>query len=131
MIPTDRTAAHLTAISSLLTKLAREFALLSNQVEEDSLRAEFGELEPIDDGLMIGLDLKLSTRTYNALRREGYDYLQQLQRATWEDLLNIRGFGFKRAIELRTALKGRDIVLSDDEKYDWDYMLARANRIMI
>lgn len=50
-------------------------------------------------------DLKLSTRSYNALRRGGIKTVQELEKKSERDLLNLREFGVKSLAEVQEALR--------------------------
>lgn len=56
----------------------------------------------------------LSARAYGALRRAGYNTIQQVRRATDEDLLDVRNFGSVHLAEVREKV-GRDSRLPDGE----------------
>lgn len=48
-------------------------------------------------------ELKLSVRAYNCLKRKRYDTVEQVQYASDEELLNIRGLGVSCLKEIREA----------------------------
>ena len=48
-------------------------------------------------------ELKSSVRVYNCLKRNGFDTVEQIQNASDEDLLCLRGFGMGCLQELREA----------------------------
>ncbi len=49
-------------------------------------------------------DLELSVRSYNCLKRQGIDTLEQLLECTDVDLVNIRNFGSKSIEEVKAKL---------------------------
>jgi len=49
-------------------------------------------------------DLELSVRSYNCLKRQGIDTLQQLLDCSEIDLVNIRNFGSKSIEEVKSKL---------------------------
>lgn len=49
-------------------------------------------------------ELKFSVRTYNCLKRKGYDTVEQIRSASDDDLLNIRGFGIGCLKEVRAKM---------------------------
>ena len=49
-------------------------------------------------------ELGFSLRTYNRLKRKGYDTAEQIQAASDEELLNIKGFGIGCLQEVRAKL---------------------------
>lgn len=62
--------------------------------------------EPIEE-------LDLSVRSYNCLKRQGIDTLQELVACTEKDLLSVKNFGAKSIQEVKDKLKERDLVLQD------------------
>jgi DNA-directed RNA polymerase subunit alpha len=79
----------------------------------------FGEVEgAVEAGLFEGMgldasrardikidDLDFSNRTYNCLKRQGIETLEELRNYPEEELLNIRNFGHKSLEEVRDKLK--------------------------
>ena len=59
---------------------------------------------PPDPLIMTIINLGLSGRTYNALRRKGIETVGQILEMSLYDLYNIRGIGNKGYIEVLTSL---------------------------
>ena len=67
-------------------------------------------------------DLDFSNRTYNCLKRQGIETLEELGGYTEEELMNIRNFGQKSLDEVKDKLKEYNLELrppasSDAEEY--------------
>jgi len=56
-------------------------------------------------------DLELSVRSYNCLKRQGIDSLDQLLESSEVDLMNIRNFGSKSIEEIKEKLAELDLAL--------------------
>ncbi|RYG75004.1 DNA-directed RNA polymerase subunit alpha [bacterium] len=68
-------------------------------------------------------DLDFSNRTYNCLKRQGIETLEELGGYTEEELMNIRNFGQKSLDEVKDKLKEYNLELrppasSDSEEYN-------------
>jgi len=55
-------------------------------------------------------ELGLSTRPYNALKRHGIKYVEQILKLTFDDLLKIRNFGTVCAKELNEKIAAMGFV---------------------
>jgi DNA-directed RNA polymerase subunit alpha len=68
-------------------------------------------------------DLDFSVRTYNCLKRESIETLEDLVRRTEHDLMNIRNFGKKSLTEVKEKLMALGLLLREppmDEEYEED-----------
>jgi DNA-directed RNA polymerase subunit alpha len=68
-------------------------------------------------------DLDFSNRTYNCLKRQGIETLEELGGYTEEELMNIRNFGQKSLDEVKDKLTEYNLALrppasSDSEEYN-------------
>jgi DNA-directed RNA polymerase subunit alpha len=68
-------------------------------------------------------DLDFSNRTYNCLKRQGIETLEELSGYTEEELMNIRNFGQKSLDEVKDKLVEYNLGLrppasSDSEEYN-------------
>ncbi len=71
-------------------------------------------------------ELNLSSRTANALRRAGYETVEDLQRSSEEDLLRVRQFGRKALQEVKEALAAIGLSLSPES---WGERRPQRQRI--
>lgn len=55
--------------------------------------------------------LELNVRAYNTLKRAGYTRIEQLEKATDEELLKVRNFNEKCLEEVRTKIQDRFLVI--------------------
>ena len=88
-------------------KLDRAMELL-NEAESIIEGTEEIECPPGETDLM---DLKLTVRTYNCLRRRGIKTVEELCRWTESDVIRIRGLGSLAFDEIKDALKARGLSL--------------------
>jgi len=78
--------------------------------EAESIIEDAEEIEcpPGETDLM---DLQLTVRTYNCLRRRGIKTVEELCRWTESDVIRIRGLGSLAFDEIKDALKARGLSL--------------------
>ncbi|HVF09584.1 MAG TPA: DNA-directed RNA polymerase subunit alpha [Abditibacteriaceae bacterium] len=102
---TSGTLAAATALSQaaqILTAYLKLFNDIEGSVMPDS---KVGEVV-VGHQLDIKIDdLNFSNRTYNCLKRQGIETLNELSNYTQEDLMNIRNFGQKSLDEVRELLR--------------------------
>jgi DNA-directed RNA polymerase subunit alpha len=67
-------------------------------------------------------DLDFSNRTYNCLKRQGIETLDELSNYTREELMNIRNFGEKSLDEVREKLKDYDLQLRETAPAETDIL---------
>jgi len=65
-------------------------------------------------------DLDFSNRTYNCLKRQGIETLEELSGYTEEELMNIRNFGQKSLDEVKDKLKEYNLTLRPPASSDTD-----------
>lgn len=67
-------------------------------------------------------DLDFSNRTYNCLKRQGIEKLEELRNYTEEELMNIRNFGQKSLDEVRDKLKEYNLELRSSATADTELL---------
>ncbi len=92
---------------SLASQIINEHMMLFAEQAEDQAResvfvADESQKEPALNSPIE--DLELSVRSYNCLKRQGIDTLQQLLDCSEIDLVNIRNFGSKSIDEVKAKL---------------------------
>lgn len=68
-------------------------------------------------------DLDFSNRTYNCLKRQGIETLEELRNYTEEELMAIRNFGSKSLDEVKAKLEEHDLTLRPTPSADTDQLL--------
>lgn len=104
------------AISSAGATLVELFGL-ARELNPESEGIEIGP-SPADAALVQGLslpieDMDLTVRSYNCLKREGIHGVGELIARSEADLMEIRNFGSKSIIEVKTKLKDMNLALKD------------------
>ena len=99
---------------SLASQIINEHMMLfAEQAEEQARESVFvadeSQKEPALNSPIE--DLELSVRSYNCLKRQGIDTLQQLLDCSEIDLVNIRNFGSKSIDEVKAKLDELDLSL--------------------
>ncbi len=92
---------------SLASQIINEHMMLfAEQIEEETQESVFmpEEKEQVTALASPIEDLELSVRSYNCLKRQGIDTLEQLLDCTDVDLVNIRNFGSKSIDEVKNKL---------------------------
>jgi DNA-directed RNA polymerase subunit alpha len=101
------------AVSMASQVLNEHMALFAEQAPEEALESVFvadeGRKEPALNSPIE--DLELSVRSYNCLKRQGIDTLQELLDYSELDLMNIRNFGSKSIEEVKHKLAELDLSL--------------------
>lgn len=82
--------------------------IVQKELEEEKKKPKQESYTPIE---ILGF----SPRTLNSLINGGIGSIEQLTKCTPSKLANLRGFGKKALTEVEAALKGRDLVLTDEE----------------
>ena len=86
---------------------------MAEPTEEEELPSIFGQEvveEEVDYDVPIE-QLELSVRSYNCLKRQGINTLEQLLDCSEQDLMGIRNFGEKSIDEVRDVLTTRSLGL--------------------
>lgn len=92
---------------SMSSQIINEHMMLFAEQTEDELQESVFvvEEETVEPVLTSPIeDLELSVRSYNCLKRQGIDTLEQLLECTDVDLVNIRNFGSKSIEEVKAKL---------------------------
>lgn len=92
-------------------KVTEDLATIPTEVAEYKRRLEEILTEQQSDDLD---EYELSTRTKNALRTRGIMTIQQVSEKTERELLSLKDFGKKALVEVRAALKKRELSTADD-----------------
>ncbi len=94
------------AVSMSSQIINEHMMLFAEQAEDDLQESVFVvEAETVEPVLTSPIeDLELSVRSYNCLKRQGIDTLEQLLECTDVDLVNIRNFGSKSIEEVKAKL---------------------------
>ncbi len=94
------------AVSMSRQIINEHMMLFAEQAEDDLQESVFVvEAETVEPVLTSPIeDLELSVRSYNCLKRQGIDTLEQLLECTDVDLVNIRNFGSKSIEEVKAKL---------------------------
>lgn len=94
---------HMNLFMEQAPEEAEETVFVANKEEKDRVLDS-----PIEN-------LELSVRSYNCLKRQGIDMLEQLVECTENDLLNIRNFGAKSIQEVKDKLTELNLSLKSSE----------------
>jgi DNA-directed RNA polymerase subunit alpha len=86
-----------------MTEYLQLFTQIGGQVETGIFEGAAPEVSRARD-IKID-DLDFSNRTYNCLKRQGIETLEELRNYPEEELMNIRNFGQKSLDEVRDKLK--------------------------
>ncbi len=103
---------------SLAAKIVNEhMSLFMEQAPEEAEETVFvTDKEEKDQVLDSPIEnLELSVRSYNCLKRQGIDMLEQLVDCSENDLLNIRNFGAKSIQEVKDKLAELGLSLKSEE----------------
>ena len=101
------------AMETAATIMSQHMALfvhVDEDVEEVSIFGEEPEEEEAELNIPIE-QLELSVRSYNCLKRQAINSLDQLVEYTEQDLMNIRNFGDKSIEEIKQVLASRSLAL--------------------
>lgn len=110
----------LSGAAQILTQYLALFTGLEGSIEVQSIEGVVAKNAQVRD-IKID-DLDFSNRTYNCLKRQGIETLEELGGYTEEELMNIRNFGQKSLDEVKDKLKEYNLGLrtpasSDAEEY--------------
>lgn len=97
------------------------FSSVEGEVEQGPTFAEAGPTSRARD-IKID-DLDFSNRTYNCLKRQGIETLDELRNYTEEELMAIRNFGQKSLDEVKVKLEDHDLSLRPTPSADTDQLL--------
>ena len=101
------------AVSMASQIINEHMMLFTEQVEEETQESVFMP-EVTEQKAVLSSpieDLELSVRSYNCLKRQGIDTLEQLLDCTDVDLVNIRNFGSKSIDEVKNKLVEMSLTL--------------------
>ncbi len=101
------------AMETAATIMSQHMALFVHQDEDAEEVSIFGE-EPEEEEAELNIpieQLELSVRSYNCLKRQAINSLDQLVEYTEQDLMNIRNFGDKSIEEIKQVLASRSLAL--------------------
>ena len=105
MVETDGSLTPMEAVSKASQIINEHMYLFAEGEDEEAesvFEAEVSEKEPALNSPIE--DLELSVRSYNCLKRQGIDSLQELLDCSEIDLINIRNFGSKSIEEVKAKL---------------------------
>jgi len=97
------------------------FSSVEGEVEQGPTFAEAGPTSRARD-IKID-DLDFSNRTYNCLKRQGIETLEELRNYTEEELMAIRNFGQKSLDEVKVKLEDHELSLRPTPSADTDQLL--------
>jgi DNA-directed RNA polymerase subunit alpha len=97
------------------------FSSIEGEVEQGPTFAEAGPTSRARD-IKID-DLDFSNRTYNCLKRQGIETLEELRNYTEEELMAIRNFGQKSLDEVKVKLEEHELSLRPTPSADTDQLL--------
>ncbi len=105
-VETDGTISPVEA-ANLASQIISEHLHLFSEAGEKSLELVFDESESKDHALYNTPieELNLSVRSYNCLKKNGIDTVEQLINRSEKDLLKIRNFGHKSMEEIKEKLE--------------------------
>lgn len=121
---TNGTIAPADAISQAAKILDTYLQLFFDFAEREEQERKMEEVEVREKDRVLDYridDLDFSVRTYNCLKREGVETLEDLVRRTEHDLMNIRNFGKKSLNEVKDKLTALGLALREppmDEDFD-------------
>jgi len=101
------------AMETAATIMSQHMALFVHVDEDAEEVSIFGE-EPEEEEAELNIpieQLELSVRSYNCLKRQAINSLDQLIEYTEQDLMNIRNFGDKSIEEIKQVLASRSLAL--------------------
>ncbi len=84
--------------------------------ENDDDQIDFTDNESLGDDISID-ELGLSVRSYNCLKRAGFQTVGQLRNLTVEDFKNIRNLGIKSTLEINEKLKQFEAMSKVDDHH--------------
>ncbi len=105
-VETDGSLTPAEAVSTASQIMNEHMDLFTEQTEEEIVESIFAADESQKEPALNSPieDLELSVRSYNCLKRQGIDSLQQLLECSEVDLINIRNFGSKSIDEVKSKL---------------------------
>ena len=83
----------------------------------DALKIDLNAAAKIEMENLAGIaieDLCLSVRSYNVLRRAGYNTLEDVSKLSFDELLQLRNMGRKSAMEILKVLEERGLKLREE-----------------
>ena len=108
----------LSSAALILTRYLELFTGLEGSVEPPIIDGQVSKNPQVRD-IKID-DLDFSNRTYNCLKRQGIETLEELSGYTEEELMNIRNFGQKSLDEVKDKLKEYNLGLRSPASSDTD-----------
>lgn len=105
---------HLEAIKQEVYKYRLQEEYLSNDYRE--LVELLTEIDNIEKTTQVIDKLNLAPRTFNALKRNGINTLQNLTQKNENDLVKIRGLGKEMVEEIREKVHEQGFLLQNEEK---------------
>jgi DNA-directed RNA polymerase subunit alpha len=110
---TDETMSPIEAIQAAANELMKDLYLVSGMTEDDEVSTPQFPGVPVEKLNMQLVELGLSARTYNSLRRYRLDRVSDVLSLSDADLMKIRNFGAQSLLELRERLAACGVVASD------------------
>lgn len=121
---TDGSVTPSVALSQASRIMQDYLALFSSIEGEVEQGPTFAEAGPVSRARDIKIDdLDFSNRTYNCLKRQGIETLEELRNYTEEELMAIRNFGQKSLDEVKVKLEEHDLSLRPTLSADTDQLL--------
>jgi DNA-directed RNA polymerase subunit alpha len=112
--------AALSQAARILTEYLTLFGEIEGHVEAAAGAADGAQASRARDVKIDDLDF--SNRTYNCLKRQGIETLEELSNYTQEDLMNIRNFGQKSLDEVRDKLRDYQLELRPSATADTELL---------
>ena len=121
---TDGSVSPSVALSQASRIMQDYLALFSSIEGEIEQGPTFAEAGPVSRARDIKIDdLDFSNRTYNCLKRQGIETLEELRNYTEEELMAIRNFGQKSLDEVKVKLEDHDLSLRPTLSADTDQLI--------
>ncbi len=121
---TDGSVSPSVALSQASRIMQDYLALFSSIEGEVEQGPTFAEAGPVSRARDIKIDdLDFSNRTYNCLKRQGIETLEELRNYTEEELMAIRNFGQKSLDEVKVKLEDHDLSLRPTLSADSDQLI--------
>ncbi len=121
---TDGSVSPSVALSQASRIMQDYLALFSSVEGEVEQGPTFAEAGPTSRARDIKIDdLDFSNRTYNCLKRQGIETLEELRNYTEEELMAIRNFGQKSLDEVKVKLEDHDLSLRQAPSADSDQLI--------
>jgi DNA-directed RNA polymerase subunit alpha len=114
-------SVSLSQASRIMQDYLALFSSIEGEVEQGPTFAEAGPTSRARD-IKID-DLDFSNRTYNCLKRQGIETLEELRNYTEEELMAIRNFGQKSLDEVKVKLEEHELSLRPTPSADTDQLL--------